>query len=181
MVSPDADRLVKTQLPVLQATRSGGKRVAPPPVRASTLVSLPQLRTLSSVLVLSSGARTLAGATLLRRKRGLRDEAAASPPSSLQQAAEQPGACAPDHHVQPSAVLMRARCERQFIFCQLLTHPVLPLIQPGRLPVHELPQGQARMSEPCVGVCVGVRCFSVACGCILLEYDISSRVRQCEI
>ena len=29
---------------------------------------------MSSVLVLSSGARTLAGATLLRRKRGLRDE-----------------------------------------------------------------------------------------------------------
>ena len=72
---------------------------------------------MSSVLVLSSGARTLAGATLLRRKRGLRDESAASPPSSLQQAAEQPGACAPDHHVQPSAVLTRARCERQFIFC----------------------------------------------------------------
>ena len=94
MVSLDADRLVKTQLPVLQATRSGGKRVAPPPVRASTLVSLPQLRTLSSVLVLSSGARMLAGASLLFCKSGLRDEPAPSRPSSLE-ATEQPGASDP--------------------------------------------------------------------------------------
>ena len=35
MVSLDGDRRVKTQQPVLQATRSGGKRAAPPPVRAS--------------------------------------------------------------------------------------------------------------------------------------------------
>ena len=46
MVSLDAGGLMKTQLPVRQTTRSGGKRAAPPPVRAS---NAPDEPTTSSV------------------------------------------------------------------------------------------------------------------------------------
>ena len=46
MESLDAGRLMKTQLPVRQTTRSGGKRAAPPPVRAS---NAPDELTTSSV------------------------------------------------------------------------------------------------------------------------------------